>query len=145
MPPSPGESLLVVLEDMKPVIFDLSGRVAVVSGAAQGLGRAMATALAEAGADLVLVDRNGDGAKRTADSLTRLGRRTMVVACDVADPASVRDIFAELDRQFGRIDFLGNVAGDGVLGAPEDIPLEDVERCWRNLVLGRFCACQEAG
>src|SRR5262249_23470465 len=40
---------------------------------------------------------------------------------------------------------LGNVAGDGILGAPEDISLEDVERCWRNLVCGRFAMCQEAG
>ena len=54
-------------------------------------------------------------------------------------------LFRQLDAEFGRIDFLGNVAGDGVLGAPEEISLEEVERCWRNLVLGRFCMCQEAG
>ena len=126
-------------------LFDLSGRVAVVSGAARGLGRAMATALAEAGADLLLVDRNGVGAEETANTLTKLGRRAVAVACDVSEPAQVRALFAELDRAFGRIDFLGNVAGDGHLGKPEDIPLEDVEKTWRNLVLGRFCACQEAG
>src|SRR5690242_2600929 len=55
--------------------FDLTGRVALVSGAAQGLGRAMSLALAEAGADLMLVDRNHDGVRRTADEIARLGRR----------------------------------------------------------------------
>ena len=126
-------------------LFDLSGKVAVVSGAARGLGRAMATALAEAGADLMLVDRNGVGAEETAQTITRLGRRALAVASDVSEPAQVRALFAELDRTLGRIDFLGNVAGDAQLGKPEDISLEDVEKTWRNLVLGRFCACQEAG
>lgn len=126
-------------------LFDLSERVAVVSGAAQGLGRAMATALAEAGADLMLVDRNGVGAAATAEQLTKLGRRAVSAACDVSDPVQIRALFAELDRTFGRIDFLGNVAGDACLGRPEEIALEDVERTWRNLVLGRFCCCQEAG
>src|SRR5215468_6560277 len=98
--------------------FDLTGRVALVSGAAQGLGRAMATALAEAGADLVLADRNADGVRRTAGQLTGLGRRAVPVPCDVSDPAALRGLFGELDRTFGRIDFLGNVAGDAVLARP---------------------------
>lgn len=130
---------------MTPAMFDLTDRVALVTGAAQGLGRAMALALAEAGADLLLVDRNETGAQATAAMITSLGRRAVVAFCDVSDPAQIREVFRRLDTEFGRIDFLGNVAGDGILGRPEDIPLEDVERCWRNLVLGRFCLCQEAG
>jgi NAD(P)-dependent dehydrogenase (short-subunit alcohol dehydrogenase family) len=126
-------------------LFDLTGRVALVSGAAQGLGRAMALALAEAGADVVLADRNGPGARATANQVTDLGRRAVAVACDVSAPEQIRALFAELDGAFGRIDFLGNVAGDGILGRPEDIALDDVERTWRNLVYGRFCCCQEAG
>lgn len=125
--------------------FDLSGRVALVSGAAQGLGRAMAVALAEHGADLLLVDRNGPGASATAATISALGRRAVAVEGDVSRPEQIRAAFAALDREFGRIDFLGNVAGDGVLGRPEEIALEDVEQTWRNLVFGRFCACQEAG
>lgn len=130
---------------MTSSLFDLTGKVALVTGAAQGLGRAMATALAEAGADVLLVDRNEAGARETAATIAKLGRRAVVAACDVSDPAQIRELFHRLDTEFGRIDFLGNVAGDGILGAPEDISLEDVEQCWRNLVLGRFCACQEAG
>jgi NAD(P)-dependent dehydrogenase (short-subunit alcohol dehydrogenase family) len=126
-------------------LFDLSGRIAVVSGAAQGLGRAMATALAEFGADLMLVDRNLAGAQATADTITKLGRRAVAVECDVSRPEQVKELFARLDQEYGRIDFLGNVAGDGLLGKPEEISLADVEQTWRNLVFGRFCACQEAG
>jgi len=126
-------------------MFDLTGKIAVVTGAAQGLGRAMALALAEAGADVMLVDRNEAGARETAATIGKLGRSAVVAGCDVADQAQIRGLFRRLDTEFGSIDFLGNVAGDGILGAPETISLEEVERCWRNLVLGRFCACQEAG
>ena len=140
-PPNP----TVAITGAKTKMFDLSGRVALVTGAAQGLGRAMVLALAEAGADALLVDRHEPGARETAANIESLGRRAVVARCDVADPAQIRALFHRLDTEFGRIDFLGNVAGDGILGPPEDISLEDVERCWRNLVLGRFCLCQEAG
>src|SRR6185295_12117319 len=96
-------------------------------------------------ADALLVDRNEAGALQTAASIQTLGRRAVVVKCDVSEPAQIRELFRRLDVEFGRIDFLGNVAGDGILGTPELITLEEVERCWRNLVLGRFCMCQEAG
>ena len=126
-------------------LFDLSGRVALVSGAAGGMGRAMATALAEAGADVMLAGRNLSGVEKTAGEIAKLGRRAVAVQCDVSKPEQIRAMFVQLDRDFGRIDFLGNVAGDAVLGTPEDIPLEAVEQTWRNLVYGRFCCCQEAG
>jgi len=126
-------------------LFDLTGRVALVSGAASGLGRAMAMALGEAGADLMLADRNLAGAEMTSSEIKKLGRRAVVANCDVSDPTQIRTMFAQLDRDFGRIDFLGNVAGEAMLGRPEEISLEAVERTWRNLVFGRFCCCQEAG
>ena len=130
---------------MPAITFDLTNKIAVVTGAAQGLGRAMAIALAEAGADLLLVDRNESGANNTASEIAGLGRRAGVAVHDVSEPDQIRQLFRRLDTEFGRIDFLGNVAGDPILGTPEDISLEDVEQVWRNLVLGRFCACQEAG
>jgi NAD(P)-dependent dehydrogenase (short-subunit alcohol dehydrogenase family) len=130
---------------MSSSLFDLTGRVALVTGAASGMGRAMSLALAEHGADLVLADLNADGATRTAASVQELGRRALPVRCDVSRPEEIRALFGELDREFGRIDFAGNVAGEGVLGKPEEISLADVEQTWRNLVFGRFCLCQEAG
>lgn len=126
-------------------LFDLSGRVAMVSGAASGMGKAMSLALAEHGADLMLLDLNADGLAQTAADIQALGRRAISATCDVSNPKHIRATFAQLDRDFGRIDFLGNVAGEGLLGKPEEISLEDVEQVWRNLVLGRFCMCQEGG
>ena len=72
-----GKSMGEVKEKMMK-LFDLTDRVAVVSGAAQGLGRATALALAQHGADLVLVDRNLSGAEATATEIQVLGRKTLV-------------------------------------------------------------------
>jgi NAD(P)-dependent dehydrogenase (short-subunit alcohol dehydrogenase family) len=126
-------------------LFDLTGRVALVSGAASGMGRAMSIALAEAGADLMLAGRNIAGVENTAGEIQKLGRRAVAVKCDVSQPEQIRRMFEQIDRDFGRIDFLGNVAGEAVLGRPEEILLEAVEQTWRNIVFGRFCCCQEAG
>ena len=130
---------------MTSSLFDLTNKVAIVTGAAQGMGRAMSMALAEAGADLLLVDLNEAGVRQTAKSIATLGRRAEFAVLNVSEPNQVRALFQRLDAEFGRIDFLGNVAGESIMGAPEEISLEDVEQVWRNLVLGRFCACQEAG
>jgi NAD(P)-dependent dehydrogenase (short-subunit alcohol dehydrogenase family) len=130
---------------MTSSLFDLTNKVAIVTGAAQGMGCAMSMALAEAGADLLLVDLNEAGMRQTAKSIATLGRRAEFAVHDVSEPNQVRALFQRLDAEFGRIDFLGNVAGESIMGAPEEISLEDVEQVWRNLVLGRFCACQEAG
>ena len=125
--------------------FDLTGRVALISGAASGLGRASALALAEHGADLVLADIDAIGMQKTADDIKGIGRRAVPVVCNVSEPSAIRDLFARLDREFGRIDFLGNIAGEGFLAKPEDIAMEQVQRVFQNLVFGRFCMCQEAG
>lgn len=109
------------------------------------MGRAMSLALAEHGANLLIADLNEAGLQQTAASIQSLGRRVIPVACNVSQPEMIRGMFTTLDREFGRIDFLGNVAGEGILGRPEEISLDDVEQTWRNLVYGRFCMCQEAG
>jgi NAD(P)-dependent dehydrogenase (short-subunit alcohol dehydrogenase family) len=105
----------------------------------------MALALAEAGADLVVVDINAAGVQRTAEQIIALGRRAIPVTCDVSEPQQIRALFVRVDSEFGQIDFLGNVAGEGIRARPEEISLDDVEKTWRNLVYGRFCCCQEAG
>jgi NAD(P)-dependent dehydrogenase (short-subunit alcohol dehydrogenase family) len=130
---------------MSSKLFDLTGKVALITGAAQGLGKAMALALAEAGADLLLADRNAAGVQATAEDAVTLGRRAFAVTCDLSEPEQIRALFSRLDGEFGGLGFLGNVAGDGVLGRPEDISLEDLDRNWHNIGLGRFCCCQEAG
>lgn len=126
-------------------MFSLEGRVAVVSGAAQGLGQATALALAQHGADVVLVDRNRAGAEATGARIRSLGRRAVPLGTDVSDPAAVEELFRRVDIEFGRVDFLGNIAGDGHLAKPEDLALADLHRVLQNLVVGRFAMCQQAG
>lgn len=126
-------------------LFDLTGKVALISGAASGLGRASALALAEQGADLMLADLNTVGLDKTAADVAALGRRAIPVTCNVSDPVAIRRMFARLDGELGRIDFLGNIAGEGLLGRPEEITLDEVQQVFQNLVFGRFCMCQEAG
>lgn len=126
-------------------LFDLSGRVALVSGAASGMGKAMSVALAEHGADLMLADLNSEGLEQTAQEIRARGRRAVPVTCNVSHYEPIRALFQRLDAEYGRLDFLGNVAGEGLLANPEEITLEQVEQVFQNLVFGRFCMCQEAG
>jgi NAD(P)-dependent dehydrogenase (short-subunit alcohol dehydrogenase family) len=126
-------------------LFDLTGRVAMVSGAASGFGRAVSIGYAEAGADLVLADIEPVGMQDTADRIVKLGRRAIPVKCDVSQPDQIRAMFATLDREYGKIDILANIAGQGYVKAPEDLPLEGLQFALQQLVVGRFCCCQEAG
>ena len=126
-------------------LFDLTGRVAVISGAAQGMGQATALAVAEAGADVMLVDRNLEGAEATAEQIRSLGRKALSANTNVSDPDAIADLFRQVDADFGRVDFLGNIAGDGHLAKPEDLTIADLHRVLQNLVVGRFAMCQEAG
>lgn len=126
-------------------LFDLLGKVAVVSGAAQGLGKATSLALAQHGADVVLVDRNLDSAEATAREVQSLGRRAIVANTDVSNSNQIAELFDRVDDEFGRIDFLGNIAGDGILAKPEELTEDVLHRVLQNLVVGRFLMCQQAG
>jgi NAD(P)-dependent dehydrogenase (short-subunit alcohol dehydrogenase family) len=126
-------------------LFDLSGRVALVTGAAGGFGRAMSTAFAEVGADLLLADINPEGMQETARQVQELGQRVVPVVCDISDVGQVQAMFVTLDREYGQIDVLANVAGPALLGEPEEIPLEAVSKTVQALVVARFYCCQEAG
>jgi NAD(P)-dependent dehydrogenase (short-subunit alcohol dehydrogenase family) len=103
-------------------------KVAVVSGAAAGLGQAFAMRLAEDGAHVVLVDRAS-----ADDTLRRVqgkGRQAIAVACDVSDPADVAKLAAQVDAKFGRADILVNAAGIYPVQAFDDITFED----WRKVL-----------
>jgi NAD(P)-dependent dehydrogenase (short-subunit alcohol dehydrogenase family) len=126
-------------------LFDLSGRVALVSGAASGMGRAMAIGFAEAGADLLLADLNSEGLERTAGQIAQIGRRAVPVRCDITDIAQIGALFERLDREYRRIDVLGNVAGPGALSPPEETTVEEVTHVLHGLVVARFFCCQQAG
>src|SRR5687768_3435919 len=85
-------------------LFRLDGKVALVTGAGSGLGRAYAEAMAEAGADVVCADLNPDTAEETAAYARSLGRRAIPVRVDVGDEASVVAMAAEAVRQLGQLD-----------------------------------------
>jgi NAD(P)-dependent dehydrogenase (short-subunit alcohol dehydrogenase family) len=109
------------------------------------MGRAMAIGFAEVGADLLLADINEEGVKRTAEHIAALGRRAIPATCDITNLEALDELFALLDREYGRIDVLGNVYGPGSMSQPEDTPISEVQYVVHGLVVARFRACQLAG
>jgi NAD(P)-dependent dehydrogenase (short-subunit alcohol dehydrogenase family) len=130
---------------MSHPLFDLSGRVAFVSGGASGMGKQMSIGFAESGADVVLADINSVGAQETAHEIEKLGRRAIPVSCDISKVDQIRAAYALIDKEFGRIDIVGNVAGEGKLSVPLEVEEEAIVQTLQNLVVGRFFSCQEAG
>jgi NAD(P)-dependent dehydrogenase (short-subunit alcohol dehydrogenase family) len=101
----------------------LEGRVALVTGASRGIGRAVALALASAGADVALAARGADQLEAVAQEVTALGGRALALTCDVTDADQVERLLGSVEREFGRLDVLVNNAG----GAHTVRPLEDVD------------------
>src|SRR5919202_3736086 len=91
--------------------FSLAGKVSVVTGANRGIGRALVTALAEAGSDVVLLVRNAEAGAQVKAEVEALGVRALVVAADVTKPAEVQRAVAETVAAFGQVDVLVNNAG----------------------------------
>lgn len=110
--------------------FDLSGKVAVVTGASRGLGQYFGRALAKAGADLVITSRREDDLRAFQAEMEALGRRVLPLQLDVRDEASIRRMAPAAIQHFGRIDILVNNAGCNVRKPAVDISWND----W-NLVL----------
>jgi NAD(P)-dependent dehydrogenase (short-subunit alcohol dehydrogenase family) len=125
---------------------NLEGQVAVVTGAAQGLGLGIATELAGQGAQVVLADRQRDKAEAAAADLGRQGFKAEAISMDVTDSAAVTARFAEVSKAHGRLDILVNSAGVGQKVTPT-VELSDQE--WQrvlNVTLnGTFYCCRAAG
>jgi len=94
-----------------PSRIDLTGKVAVVTGAGRGIGAAIAGAFAEAAADVIVADLHQESAQQTADRLTSLGRRAIAITADVGVSAQVDQLFDPVRTEFGRLDILVNNAG----------------------------------
>ncbi len=126
-------------------LFDLSGRVAVVTGGTTGLGHAIALGLADAGADVVPSSRGLDKVSVVAGEIEALGRKSMRVASDVLDRASVQALHDAVLKEFGKVDILVNAAGV----THKSPTLEESEAEWSRVMetnlTGTLRACQIFG
>jgi NAD(P)-dependent dehydrogenase (short-subunit alcohol dehydrogenase family) len=125
--------------------FRLDGKRAIVTGASRGIGREIALAMAEAGADLALVSRRRESLDEVAREVEAIGRRAFVVPCHVGRTAEVRAVIAECARLLGGLDVLVNNAGTN----PIMVPIVDLEEpAWDKIfdvnLKGPFVACQVA-
>jgi gluconate 5-dehydrogenase len=126
-------------------LFDLRGRVAIITGGSIGLGRQMAEALAEMGADLVLCARKRERCEQTAHDIEKYGVRALACACDVKDKSSVQQMVDATISHFGRLDILINNAGIS-WGAPtEAMTLAEWNKVIETNLTGTFLCTQAAG
>ncbi len=125
--------------------FQVTGKVALVTGAARGIGRACAIALARAGADVALGFRDRDAGGDVADAVRALGRRALPLQMDVTRRAEIASAVAEARRTFGRIDILVNNAGIGPPNPAESVSEEDFDATLAVNLKGTFFVSQEVG
>ena len=123
----------------------LSGKVAVITGAGSGIGRAAAELFAREGAEVALVDLNAQAAAAAAGQITDAGGRALAVGADVADAAQVDLAFRQISGEFGRIDVLYNNAGVNSTGSVVDATDEDWDRCFAVNAKGTFLCSRAAG
>jgi NAD(P)-dependent dehydrogenase (short-subunit alcohol dehydrogenase family) len=126
-------------------LFDLGGRVSVVTGGATGLGLQMATALAEAGSDIVVCSRKLENCEQAAHGIERLGVKTLPVAADVTKPDQVEAVKAAALKKFGRVDVLVNNAGRAWVAPPEEMPLERWQQIMDLNITAPFICSQVFG
>jgi len=126
--------------------FDLSDRVAVVTGAGRSIGRGIATVLAEMGADVLLAGRTLEALESVAGEVEGLGRRAVAVRCDVSDEAQVNEAFAVCERELGPPEIA--VANAGVFqewGPSEKLELAEWDRVVGTNLTGTMLTCRAAG
>jgi 2-keto-3-deoxy-L-fuconate dehydrogenase len=123
--------------------FGLNGRVAVVTGGASGIGKAIATRLADNGAQVWVLDLDAAAAEATAAEIAGAGGQAFSLPCDVADPESVSRVFATITAK-GPLDILVNSAGIAHIGTITTTTLQDFDRIFRVNVQGVFLCTQAA-
>jgi len=125
--------------------LDVSGKVAVVVGGTSGIGRALALGLAEAGADVVPTSRRVEQVRETAAQVEAIGRRSLAIASDVADRASLQHVLTETVARLGNVDILVNCAGT----TKRTPTLELDEELWQSILdtnlTGTLRCCQIFG
>ncbi len=125
-------------------LFDLKGKVAVVTGGAKGLGEAIALALAGAGADVAVAGKTQGHNQQAVDKIVSMGRRSVAVQVEVRDPAQVEKMVAKVVGEFGRLDILVNSAGYADVRPITEFPLDVWETIMDINVKGTFLCAREA-
>ena len=125
-------------------LFDLAGKVSLVTGAGSGLGRIFCEAMAEHGSDVICSDINESWAQETAGMIAKCGVRTLVVKADVSKQDEVKALFQKVDQKFGKLDVLFNNAGIATKGAKiHEMQLEDWNKVIGVNLTGTFLCMQE--
>jgi len=126
-------------------LFDLTGKKALVTGGAVGIGRGCAVALAKAGADVAIVDIDDKTGPKTAEEIKAAGCDSLFVKCDVTKKDQVQDMVRQVVDQFGRLDIGVNNAGIGILGGDEELEQKDWDKVIDVNLTGEYlCAQAEA-
>ena len=125
--------------------FDLPGKIALVTGAARGLGRAIALALAEAGADVAVGLRDITSDSGVIAEIAARGRRALPLQMDMTSPEQIRQSFDRTVQEFGRLDILVNNAGIAPDNLAENVTEADFDQTVAINLKGTFFACQAAG
>lgn len=115
-------------------LFDLTGQVAVVTGASSGLGKDAAIAYAKAGANVALLARRVEKLEETKKEIERLGRQALTVECDVTSEEKVKAAVEKIMNYFGKVDILLNCAGVAVLGGVDTLSIEDWDKSFNTNV-----------
>jgi gluconate 5-dehydrogenase len=128
----------------KTNLFDLTGKVSLITGAGSGLGRVFCEAMAEHGSDVVCSDINRVWAEETAGMIAKYGVKTLVVKADVSKQDEVKSLFQKVDQEFGKLNVLINNAGIATKGAKlHEMPLEDWNKVIAVNLTGTFLCMQE--
>src|SRR5664279_2363584 len=130
---------------MSSNLFDLAGRVAVVTGGTTGLGHAISLGLAGAGADVLPTSRRLEQVSSIATEIEALGRRSMRITSDVLDRASVQAMHDAVLKEFGKVDILVNAAGVTHKSATLEVEEADWSRVIETNLTGTMRACQIFG
>jgi NAD(P)-dependent dehydrogenase (short-subunit alcohol dehydrogenase family) len=135
----------VVPADYARSLFDLTGRVAVVTGAGSGLGAAMAIGYAQVGVAVVLADVNQDGAEKTRATIAEQGGKAEVAALDVTDRAACFALADDVAARHGHVDILVNSAGSAHRSPAEDFPEDRFNFILDLNLKGTYFCCQAFG
>ncbi len=125
-------------------MFELPGKIAIVTGGGSGIGAAIAALFAARGATVVLLDRNDASAAAVVDAIRRDGGKADGVTCDVSDPDSVTAAFGRADAEHGRVDILANVAGIAHVGTIQQTSPDDLDRLYNVNVKGVYLCARAA-